>query len=64
MTVKKGTGLRQYIYRVNCSLGTVDYSVITTNSTTAYEELIAYFRHDEKFKIQAIDKLMTYRIKA
>lgn len=63
MTVKKCTGLRQYVFKVACSMGVVEYSAIAPSSTAATDELEKFFYHDSKFTIQTINKLSNYRIK-
>lgn len=63
MTGQQRTGMRQYIYRVACSMGVTDYIVIASNSDAALNEIMEFFRDDSNFKIQTIDKLVNYRIK-
>lgn len=63
MTAQQCTQLSQYVFKVNCSMGVVDYSAIACSSTAATEELEKFFYHDSKFKVQKINKLINYRIK-
>lgn len=63
MTAQQRIGMRQFIYKVTCSMGVVEYSTVALNSTAALAELDRFFMHDPKFAVQTIDKLVKYRIK-